>query len=178
MLRLAALQWIPTPIGAALVMFLTCSGKGRTRRCLAVGKPDIIGPDMNAQFPIRKECPPGACVCDRETLLNDPQGDVRILMLTKEEEKKLVARIESISSYADLTHMQARMQAQLGIVLRISPGPNEVRTVRGLVIQVEERPGLCSKTRQSLPAAIRRCLENNPAIVYTLLDAHDLLGGA
>jgi hypothetical protein len=52
-----------------------------------------------------------------------------------------------------------------------------VRTVRGLQIQLEERPGLCKKIKQSIPAAIRRCLEKNPDIVYAILDEHDLLGG-
>lgn len=129
-----------------------------------------------APFPIRKECPPGACVCDRDSLLRDPRADVRVLRLTREEEKKLIARIENISSYGDLKHIEERMQAQLGLVLRIMPGMHEVRTVRGLVIQLAERPGLCRKTRQAIPAAIRRCLEKNPDIVYAILDAHDLLG--
>ncbi len=127
-------------------------------------------------FPIRKECPPGACICDRDRLLDDPHGDIRILRLTSEEEKKLIARIEDIASYADLTHIGERMQAQLGIVLRITPGVHEVRTVRGLSIRLVERPGLCRKTRQSIPAAIRRCLDKNPDIVYAILNAHDLLG--
>jgi hypothetical protein len=128
-------------------------------------------------FPIRKECPPGACVCDRDRLLDDPHADLRVLRLTAEEEKRLVARIENISSHADLKHVGELMQAQLGITLRIRPGANEVRTVRGLVIELEERPGLCRKTRQAVPAAVRRCLERNPDIVYAILDAHDLLGG-
>ena len=51
-----------------------------------------------------------------------------------------------------------------------------MRTVRGLAIQLEELPGLCRKTRQAVPAAIRRCLEQHPQIVYAILDAHDLLG--
>lgn len=127
-------------------------------------------------FPIRKECPPGACICDRDSLLNDPGGDIRILRLTSEEEKKLVARIESISTYAELKRIQERMQAQLGMVLLIAPAAQEVRTVRGLSIRLEERPGLCRKTRQAVPAAIRRCLEKNPEIVYAILDAHDLFG--
>lgn len=130
-----------------------------------------------APFPIRKECPPGACICERERLLDDPQADIRILRLTREEEKRLLARIESISSYADLQHVQERMRAQLGLVLHIAPGPNEVRTVRGLNIQVAEQPGLCRKTRQAIPAAVRRCLERHPEIAYAILDAHDLLGG-
>jgi hypothetical protein len=129
-------------------------------------------------FSIRKECPPGACVCDREGLMNGPPDDVRILMLTQEEEKKLIARIENIASYADLKNIEERMQAQLGITLRITPGMREVRTVRGLNILLIERPGLCKKTRQTIPAAIRRCLDKNPDIVYAILDAHDLFGGA
>jgi hypothetical protein len=127
-------------------------------------------------FPIRKECPPGACICERDRLLDDPQGDLRILRLTSEEEKRLIARIESISSYADLRHVEERMQTQLGIVLQISPSIHEVRTVRGFNIQLVERPGLCRKTRQSIPAAVRRCLERNPDIAYAILNAHDLLG--
>ena len=127
-------------------------------------------------FPIRKECPPGACTCDRDRLLTDPHGDLCILRLTSEEEKKLIARIENIASYAELTHIEERMQAQLGIVLQITPSAREVRTVRGFNIQLAEIPGLCRKTRQSIPAAIRRCLEKNPDIVYAILNAHDLLG--
>jgi hypothetical protein len=94
-----------------------------------------------------------------------------------EEEKRLIARIESITSYADLKHIEERIQAQLGIELQITPSIHEVRTVRGITIQLAERPGLCRKTRQSIPAAIRRCLEKNPDIAYAILDAHDLLGG-
>lgn len=128
-------------------------------------------------FPIREECPPGTCVCERDALLNDPSGDIRIMRLTKWEEKKLIAHIENISTYDSLKRMEANLHAQLGIVLEIKPGLNEVRTVRGLNIQLVERAGLCKKTRQTIPAAIRRCLEKNPEIVYAILDAHDLLGG-
>ena len=133
--------------------------------------------DMNIPFPIRKECPPGACTCGRETLLGDPQADIRILRLTREEEKRLIARLESLSSLADLKDMERRMYAQLGIVLTITPSIHEVRTVRGISIQVEEQTGLCRKTKQAIPAAIRRCLETNPDIAYAILNAHDLLGG-
>lgn len=127
-------------------------------------------------FPIRKECPPGACVCDRDKLLNDPQGDLRVLKLTSMEERKLIERIENISSYDDLKHVAQRMHDQLGIVLTIVPGHNEVRTVRGFIIQLAEQAGLCRKIRQSIPAAIRRCLERKPEIAYAILDAHDLFG--
>lgn len=101
---------------------------------------------------------------------------MRVLLLTRMEEKKLIARIENISSYADLLHMTERIQAQLGIVLQIAPGTREVRTVRGLTIELLERRGLCKKIRQTIPAAIRKCLDRNPEIVYAILDAHDLLG--
>lgn len=127
-------------------------------------------------FPVRKECPPGACVCGRDALLNDPQGDIRILRLTREEEKRLLDRIENIASYEELQRVSRRMTEQLGIVLEIGPGAHEVRTVRGLGIRLAEQPGLCRKTRQNVPAAIRRCLEKNPDIVYAILNAHDLLG--
>lgn len=127
-------------------------------------------------FPLRVECPPGACDCRREAVLADPAADSRILRLTREEEKKLVQRLEQVASLEELRHLQARMQAQLGIALRIEPGPNEVRTLRGITIELLEQPGLCRKTRQTLPAAIRRSMERTPAIAYALLDAHDLFG--
>jgi hypothetical protein len=125
--------------------------------------------------PIRTECPPGACVCERERL-EAPGADRRILMLTREEEKKLVARIEAVTSYEQLRKLEARMQELLGITLRIAPGPNEVRTTRGFQIELAHLPGLCRKTRQAIPAAVRRCLDQHPEIAYAILDAHDLFG--
>lgn len=127
-------------------------------------------------FPVRVECPPGLCVCDRERLLNDPNADTRVLMLTREQEKKLLERIERIDSYEQLLHVGKLMFDQLGVQLRITPSAREVRTVRGLSIQLQELPGLCRKTRQAIPAAVRRCLDQHPDIVYAILDAHDLLG--
>lgn len=127
-------------------------------------------------FPIRTECPPGACVCRRDALLADPDGDVRILRLTREEEKKLLARIESIASYEELQRLGEKMQAQLGIALSITPSIHEVRSARGLAIQLADLPGLCRKTRQAIPSAVRRCLDRHPEIVYAILNAHDLLG--
>ncbi|MBY4897849.1 hypothetical protein [Cupriavidus sp. AU9028] len=132
---------------------------------------------MQLPFPIRKECPPGACVCDRDALLADPQADIRVLRLTREEEKRLIERLENTASLADLRHMQERMRAQLGIRVRIEPGPNEVRTVRGFDIEVEDQPGLCRKTKQAIPAAIRRCMDRHPEIAYAILDEQGLLGG-
>jgi hypothetical protein len=115
-------------------------------------------------------------VCDRERLLAEPGADVRILKLTREEEKKLLARIEAISSYDDLCRMEQRMYQLLGIALSIRPGTNEVRTVRGFSIELGELPGLCRKTRQAIPAAVRRCLDRHPEIAFAILDAHDLFG--
>lgn len=131
---------------------------------------------QTATVPIRTECPPGACVCDREALLADPQADRRILQLTREEEKRLVARIDAIASYAELKKIEQRMHQLLGIALRITPSSHEVRTVRGFSIELAPLPGLCRKTRQAIPAAVRRCLERHPEIAYAILDAHDLLG--
>lgn len=130
---------------------------------------------MHSSLPIRTACPPGACVCNRETLLADPRADQRILMLTKAEENRLVEHLESVETLAELRRMQVKMLDLLGMVVRIAPGPNEVRTVRGFEIRIEDMPGLCSKTRQAIPAAIRRGLERRPEIAYALLNENDLL---
>jgi len=132
---------------------------------------------MDIPFPIRKECPPGACVCNREVLLADPHADLRILRLTQQEEKKLVDRLETIATLEDLERMQARMHELLGIVITITPSDNVVRTTRGFRIELADQPGLCRKTRQAIPAAIRRSMEAHPEIAYAILDRRDLLGG-
>ena len=125
---------------------------------------------------IRNPCPPGACQCDRERLLADPDSDKRVLALTREEEKRLLARLEAIGTLPELKHMVERMRQLLGIELQIAPGPNEVRTTRGFQIQVADRPGLCRKTRQAIPAAVRRCLESHPDLGYAILDEYGLFG--
>ena len=135
---------------------------------------------QQVSIPIRTECPPGACVCDRDRLLAEPDADIRPLRLTRSEEQRLLERIGQISTYEQLCKLQAAIERNLGTVLTIEPGPNEVRTVRGIVIRLEDRPGLCKKVRQSVPAAVRKLLEREPRIAYAILDAHDLfgLGGA
>lgn len=133
---------------------------------------------MTPTLPIRSPCPPGACTCDRERLLETPGTDMRILCLTRQEEKRLLERLEGIASLSDLEHMQRRMFELLGIHLAIAPGFNEVRSMRGLVIDIAELPGMCRKTRAAIPAAIRRGLAKNPEIAYGLLNAHDLLRDA
>lgn len=133
---------------------------------------------MTPSLPTRQPCPPGACICGREHLLDSPGADLRILRLTRPEEKRLLERLENIADLNDLEHMQRRIQEQLGIRLQVAPGLNEVRSMRGIAIHIDELPGLCRKTRQSIPAAIRRGLEKHPEIAYSLLNAHDLLRDA
>ncbi|CAM3153288.1 hypothetical protein SAMN04490207_1120 [Pseudomonas gessardii] len=126
---------------------------------------------------IRQPCPPAVCDCEREQLLAAPGADQRILQLTRQEEKKLLERLENLQSLADLERMQQLMLQQLGIRVHIAPGHTEVKSMRGIQIVIDELPGLCRKTRQSIPAAIRRGMEKRPEIAYRLLDAHDLFRG-
>lgn len=126
--------------------------------------------------PLRTECPPGACICERARLFDDPDADRRVLLLTREQEKRLIERIDAISTYAELQRIGQRLYEQLGVRLQIGPRANEVRTARGFAIELSPVPGLCRKTRQAVPAAIRRCLDRHPEIAYAVLDAHDLLG--
>lgn len=131
-------------------------------------------------FIIRKECPPGACECRQGELLDawekDRATDIRVLSLTLEEEKRLIARIDTIDSYEALGRIEQKLYDLLGIRLTITPSHHGVRTVRGLSIKLADQPGLCRRTRERLPAAVRRCLSNHPDIVYALLNARDLLG--
>ncbi|OVZ28772.1 hypothetical protein CDO47_14100 [Pseudomonas aeruginosa] len=132
---------------------------------------------MTPTPPLRQPCPPGACVCKRERL-EAPGADRRILLLTRQEEQRLAARLEALRSLEDLEHLLRRMEEQLGIRLRIAPAFGEVRSMRGIRMRFEEQPGLCRKTRQAIPAAIRRGLEKRPEVAYALLNAHDLLRDA
>jgi hypothetical protein len=70
--------------------------------------------------------------------------------------------------------METRMEQQVGIRLSISISPNEVRSLRGITILVHEQPGLCRKTRQAIPAAIKRSLEQQPAIAHEILNVGGL----
>ena len=133
---------------------------------------------MTSPAPIRQPCPPGACTCGHEQLLANTEADRRILQLTRIEERKLIERLENLQSLEELQRLCARMDELLGIQVRIAPHHNEVRTVRGIVIEFAEQPGLCRKTRDAIPAAIRRALAQRPEILFRLLDAHDLLRGA
>lgn len=125
-------------------------------------------------FPVRTECPPGACVCEREALVHAHGADLRVLWLTREEEKRLLQRLENLASLQDLRHMQTRMFEQLGIRISIHASAVEVRTLRGITVLVHPQPGLCRKTRQAIPAAIKKSMEQHPDIVYALLDEDGL----
>jgi len=132
---------------------------------------------MNAPPPpIRTECPPGSCVCQRDALMQASGGDTRILRLTREEEKRLVQRLEQITSLADLRHMEQRLLEQLGLRLSISTRSREVRSLRGITILVQEQPGLCRKTRKAIPEAIRKSMDARPEIAYALLNEGGLFG--
>lgn len=132
---------------------------------------------MNSPLPLRNSCPPGACDCQRDELLGVPGADTRVLLLTRNEEQRLLERLESLQSLEDLERMQKRMFEQLGIRLHIEPAHGEVRSMRGIHMHFDAHPGLCRKTRQSIPAAIRRAMEKRPEIAWRLLDANDLFSG-
>ncbi len=129
-------------------------------------------------LPLRQPCPPAVCICGHAALLEAPDGDLRILRLTRQEESRLLQRLESIEDLADLEHLQRRLREQLGVELAVAPGFGEVRSMRGIAIRLADQPGLCRKTRRSVPAAIRRALEKRPEIAYALLNANDLLRDA
>ena len=132
---------------------------------------------MNDHPPLRQSCPPGTCTCRRDELLEAPGADVRILLLTRHEENRLLERLANVQSLEELERLQQRMFEQLGIRMTIAPGHNEVRSMRGIAIEFAEQPGLCRKTRPAIAAAVRRGLAQRPEIAWRLLDAHDLLGG-
>jgi hypothetical protein len=128
-------------------------------------------------FPLRTECPPGACCCGRDALLNDPAGDLRVLRLTREDEKRLLHRLENVTSLSDLRRIEERMAEQVGIRLSIDISPNVVRSLRGITILVHEQPGLCRKTRQAIPAAIKHSLAQRPEVAYAILNVGGLFEG-
>ena len=125
-------------------------------------------------FTMRTECPPGSCNCGREAMLEQPDADLRVLRLTRDEEKRLLQRLENLSTLSELHLIQERMAQQIGIQLTIQASPNEVRSLRGITILVHEQPGLCRKTRQAIPAAIKRSLELRPEITYDMLNVGGL----
>src|SRR3990167_10459431 len=106
---------------------------------------------MTSTPPLRQPCPPGACDCGREQLLENASSDMRILLLTRSEEKRLLERLENLESLADLEKLQRRIYEQLGVRVAVAPGFNEVRSMRGIQIEIDQLPGLCRKTRPRPP---------------------------
>lgn len=126
----------------------------------------------------RTRCPAELCDCQLDSWLSDVRADQRLLLLTRIEERRLLERLERLESLEDLQHMQQRMQAQLGIRVQVEPGFNEVRSMRGIEIEVVPLPGLCRKSRQAIVRSIRRGMERTPQIAWALLNAQDLLRDA
>lgn len=73
---------------------------------------------MLPAFQNRQSCPPGACICGREGLLDNPAADLRFLRLTRPEEKRLLERLENLNSLAELERIQQRLAEQLGTHLQ------------------------------------------------------------
>ena len=69
----------------------------------------MVGKSTVRVFPIRTECPPGACNCGRDALLQNPDADLRVLRLTREDEKQLLQRLENLSSLSDLKRIEERL---------------------------------------------------------------------
>lgn len=110
----------------------------------------LLSGAMTSSFPLRQSCPPGACTCARERLLDTPGADLRILRLTRAEEGHLLELLESIASLSDLERMQQRMYEQLGIRLHIAPGGDPPQT--------GEAPGDRLRAAQR-PRPLARCLK-------------------
>ena len=125
----------------------------------------------------RTTCPPGVCICGLANLLDDPLADPRALRLTRADEKRLLQRLENLTDLADLRQMERKMQEQVGIRLDIITSPRGVRSLRGILIRVQDQPGLCRKTRQAVAAAIRRSLERRPQIAWAIADSGGLFDG-
>ncbi len=134
----------------------------------------MVGTSAVRAFPIRTECPPGGCNCGRDSLLQSPDGDLRVLRLTRDDEKQLLHRLENLNRLSDLKRIEERLVQQLGIRLSISTSRNEVRSLRGITILVHEQIGLCRKTRQAIPVAIKRSLEQQPEIAHEILNVGGL----
>ena len=74
-------------------------------------------------------------------------------------------------------HLQLPLDAHwfaARVRLTIGTSPNEVRSLRGITVLVQEQPGLCRKTRQAIAAAIRRSLERQPHIAWEIANAGGL----
>lgn len=96
-------------------------------------------------------CPPGVCDCGRDALLQAPGSDLRILCLNRQEEKRLLERLENIQSLDELQRLQQRLYENLGIRLSVEPGYNEVRTMRGIAIEFQTSPACAARFASRFP---------------------------
>src|SRR5260370_4004322 len=96
--------------------------------CAVPGGADLSWASMSlpVQIPIRVPCPPGACICEHDALLADSMADQRILRLTREEEKRLLLRLEQNTSLQDPPHCEQRMYRQPVTPVPRRPGPAEM----------------------------------------------------
>ena len=101
-------------------------------------------------------------------------NDWRILRLPPGG-KRLPERMKNLQSLGEQEKLQQRMHEQLGIRLAVAPGVNEVRSMRGIRIEIDTLPASAAKPARHYqpPSAIRR-LEKHPEIAYKLLNAHGL----
>lgn len=132
--------------------------------------------------PLRAPCPPALCDCGLAQCLANPgsapvdftPANYPVLHLNRAEELRLIRHLEGLQTLSDLHRTLYKMQEQIGVTVDIPPHQNGVRHVRGLEITVQPQPYLCRKTRQSLPAAIRRAMQQHPQMLYDLLDSSGL----
>ena len=131
---------------------------------------------MSASPPLRQPCPPGACVCERERL-EAPGADRRILLLTRQEEQRLAARLEALRSWKTWNTCCGAWRNNWASACG-SPRPS----ARCAACAAS---ACASRSSRALPqdppgdsAAIRRGLEKRPEVAYALLNAHDLLRDA
>lgn len=126
---------------------------------------------------IRQPCPPGACDCGRDPLLETPGADVRILFLTRSEEKRLVERLENLQSLSDLERLQQRMYEQLGIRVDIAPVSTKYAPCAESVSTLANNRGYAAKpVSRSRPRFVAHW--RNARRLPTLLNANDLLRDA
>ena len=100
---------------------------------------------LHAAHP-RTECPPGACVCDRDALLQDPRPTPAAAAHPREKKAPAAAAWSRSPAWLTCAACRDRMDSNSASADH-RPGPNEVRTLRGITILVHEQRGLCRKTR-------------------------------
>ena len=109
---------------------------------------------MSASPPLRQPCPPGACVCERERA-EAPGADRRILLLTRQEEQR-GRSLEALRSTGRHGTPAAAHGGTTGHPPADRPGLRRGAQHARHPHALRGAAGLCRKTRQAIPAAIRR----------------------